>query len=273
MDKVSSNPPDTMNDRYQRQKYIDTSIGSVDQTTHPICQLKYDGIWCCAEVDQSNTVRYFSRNGELKKTEHLPHIPIEPGCYIGELMFGSEWSKEKDRSGLFYMFDLTELRSVCLKNEPYLTRYTRLAELHHSDMLPTRWRLVQNYPTHQSLDIWKLLVESGEYEGLVFRHQANNWHTPLLRAKLEITEDLYIMGYIEGEGRLKGTLGAVRASLSPFGAGPEFVIGGGFTDALRKHIWAHRTQMLGRCFTVTAKKKFKSGLLRHPNFKCWHDEK
>lgn len=261
-----------MSTRYERQKYIDTEFGKVDLVTHPICQLKYDGIWCCAEVDEQRNIRYFSRRGELKKTEHTTK-PIEPGCYIGEFMYGSEWSKEKDRSGRLYVFDFIEHRSTCIKEYHYFERWVKNQHFWKSGMWPEHWHLVQNYPTTDSLDIWKLLVESGEYEGLVFRHPFNTWNEPVLRCKHELTEDLYITGYKEGDGRLRGTLGAVVASYSPVGTGPELVIGGGFTDKQRHHIWAHRVQMLGRCFTVTAKKKFKSGLLRHPNFKCWHDEK
>ena len=258
--------------RYERQNYIDIDLAKVDSAHTPICQLKYDGIWCAAEVHADGKVQYFSRNGSLKKEERtVKQIP--QGLYIGELMFGSEWSKEEDRSGKFYAFDLVETKAGEHKNETYLSRYTRLKDFWSSELLPTHWHLVTNYPTSQSLDIWKLLVESTKFEGMVFRHPADNWHQPLLRSKYELTVDLYINGYTEGEGRLAGTLGAVKASYSPVGIGPELTIGGGFSDRVRKEIWANRSAYVGRCFTVTAKKKFSSGLLRHPNFVGWHQEK
>lgn len=261
-----------MSERYKRQNYLDIPIGQVNQETHPICQLKYDGIWCMAEVDQQRVCRYYSRNGELKLTGIVPQT-TEPGCYVGELMYGSEWSKENDRHGKFYMFDFVEHRSTELKSLTYGERYTRLGDFHRSGMLPKNWHLIQTFPTHQSLDIWRLMVESGDFEGIVFRHPNQVWSDTLLRAKHQITRDLYITGFKEGEKGLAGTLGAVTASYSPLGIGVELTIGGGFTLKLRRDIWQNQDKFLGRCFTVTAKKEFKSGLLRHPNFLEWHADK
>lgn len=258
--------------RYTRQVYRDINIADVDQTTHPICQLKYDGIWCQCDVDTIGTARYFSRNGECKKVEKInPLTP--PGSYIGELMYGSEWSKEMNRSGRFFLFDHIESNYGCHKNLPYQNRYVSLQTLALSHALPNHWHVVPNYPTADSLTIWELLIASGKFEGLVFRDPSDNWHQPLLRSKFELTEDLYITGFVEGEGRLRGTLGAVEASYSPLGIGTTLTIGGGFTDKVRKEIWNNRPTFLGRCFKCTAKKKFKSGLLRHPNFSGWHEEK
>ena len=258
--------------RYQRQKYIDVHIGDVDQTTHPICQLKFDGIWCQCDVDEIGTARYFSRNGECKKIEKLTGI-LPPGSYVGELMFGSEWSKEENRHGKFYLFDHIEDRYGDHRNIPYVDRYVKLQSFALANALPRHWSLINNYPTSDSLTIWNLLVATGKYEGLVFRDPSNNWHQPLLRSKYELTEDLYITGFIEGTGRLTGSLGAVTASYSPLGIGVELTIGGGFSDSLRKQIWKSKAAYLGKCFRCTAKKKFKSGLLRHPNFSGWHQEK
>jgi ATP-dependent DNA ligase len=258
--------------RYSRQKYIDINIADVDQTTHPICQLKYDGIWCQCDVDEIHTARYFSRNGECKKIEKInPLTP--PGSYVGELMYGSEWSKEDQRSGKFYLFDHIEDNYGCHKSLPYIERYIKLQRLFAGNCLPNHWHLTSNYPTSESLTIWNLLVLTEKFEGLVFRHHSDNWNQPLLRSKYELTEDLYITGFIEGTGRLTGSLGAVKASYSPLGIGPELTIGGGFSDNVRRQIWKNQTTFLGRCFECTAKKKFKSGLLRHPNFRKWRDDK
>lgn len=261
-----------MSTRYERQKYIDIAIGDVDQTTHPICQLKFDGIWCLCELDQSGMARYFSRNGELKKTEKL-NTQLPPGAYVGELMYGSEWSKEQNRSGKFFCFDLVEDAYGDLRTMPYIDRYFKVLQFSSTGILPRHWHLVPNYPTSSSLEMWNVLVATEKFEGLVFRSEKDLWARPLLRSKWELTEDLYIAGYEEGAGRLKGSLGAVLCTRSPLGIGQHITIGGGFTDQMRKRIWSDRSGHLGKCLTVTAKKKFKSGLLRHPNFKEWHHEK
>jgi ATP-dependent DNA ligase len=259
-------------DRYSRQNYKDVDIAHVDQTTHPICQLKYDGIWCQCDVDKIGTARYFSRSGECKKVEKIS-ILTPPGSYIGELMFGSEWSKEMNRSGKFFLFDHVEDNYGDHRNLPYITRYMKLAQLLDDQALPSHWFVAPNYPTSDSLAIWNLLVVQGKFEGLVFRHHNDNWHQTLLRAKFELTEDLYITGFVEGTGRLTGSLGALQASYSPLGVGVELTIGGGMTDKLRRDIWKNQSEYLNKCFKCSAKKKFKSGLLRHPNFTGWHLEK
>lgn len=258
--------------RYARQNYVDIDISSVDPFLHPICQLKYDGIWCCCDVDEARNARYYSRNGQLKLTENLSQYGVEPGAYIGELMFGSEWAQDPSRKGKFFVFDQVEHRSVCWKASNYLARYSALTRHLLTFPIP-HWSLVQIFNTTDSLDIWKALVEKELFEGLVFRKWEDPWDVTLFRAKYELTEDLYVIGFEEGEGRLKGSLGSLIASGSKVGLPPLHKIGGGMSDKLRKEIWTSPSRFLGRCFEVTAKKKFASGQLRHPNFKCWRDDK
>ena len=258
--------------RYTRQDYIDVDYATVCPVTYPICQLKYDGIWCGADLYQDRTCEYMSRHGQRKLVEHIQD-PFSSGLYVGELMFGSEWSKEQNREGQLWLFDLLETPQGDHRNEPYIERYARLAYNLQAKTSSSKWNLVINFPTEQILDIWETLVASGHYEGVVFRNPNASWNAVIPRAKFELTEDLYVTGFVEGEGRLRGSLGALKASYSPVGIGPELLIGGGFSDPQRKAIWKNQTECLGRCFIVKAKKKFKSGLLRHPVFAGWHPDK
>lgn len=82
--------------------------------------------------------------------------------------------------------------------------------------------------------------------------------------------DVEIIGFIEGKGRLKNTLGKVQVR------GPEGVItevGSGFTDSERKEIWENRETYQGsiieiRAFEITEKNRFKN-----PSFKCIRHDK
>lgn len=257
--------------RYHRQNYQDIALSSVDPLLHPICQLKYDGIWCLAD-SQSDGVSYFSRHGSLK---HKDNHTSYQGAFIGEFMYGSEWAKEKPgREGQFFVFDMIEDNQADLKNTSYLSRYSRLQDIFLSGLLPQNFQLVSNFPTTSAIDIWHHLIDTQEFEGLVFRNPLDLWDTTLPRAKYSLTKDLYICGFEEGKtGKNISNLGALICTESPVGVGVQHIIGGGLTDKQRRDIWQNQSDYLGRCITVEAKKVFRSGQLRHPQFKNFHLEK
>jgi len=250
-----------------RQDYRDITLTQIPHD-HDICQLKYDGIWCAAHV-QMRTVNYVSRNGLIKRTDH--NVVIPDGVYIGELMFGSEWAQDPTRKDKFFLFDCLEFNKTNLKDQPYQLRYTMLQHALNMSLHP-HWSLVANYSTSEADNIWTLVVDPGHYEGMVFRNSHHSWNTTILRAKKEITTDLVILGYVAGQGRLTGCLGALVCA-RPNNLYQEITVGGGMTDQLRKQIWTNQDQFLGRTIRVTAKKIFASGLLRHPNFHSFHDDK
>ncbi len=258
--------------RYQRQDYVDTTIDQVNHITHPICQLKYDGIWCMADVDLTST-RYYSRHGSLKREDQRGGYY---GSFVGELMFGSEWCKEyHEREGLFYVFDLIEDHQADLKNTPYIERYARLVRILEAGLLPPNFQLVSNYSTlADSMAMWQSLVKPGHYEGLVFRHPQSVWDCVVPRAKFTFTRDLYIVDFEEGKtGRNIGRLGSFICTESPLGIGTRHTIGGGIPDKLRIDVWENPDRYRGKCITVEARKQFESGLLRHANFIGFHKEK
>lgn len=191
-----------------------------------------------------------------------------PGFYIGEFMYGSEWAQEEGRKGKLYLFDVIEIMSVSLQSEPYFARYARLEQ--QRNLLPPHWHIVSNYPTTSAAAIWDNLVATQKFEGLVFRNPADPWDVRLLRAKLELTIDLTVMGFQRGNGKHSESLGALLATDSN---GIEHTVGGGLTDKLRREIWADKSAFIGRVFVCKFKKTFRSGQLRHPNFAGWHLEK
>ena len=185
-------------------------------------------------------------------------------------MYGSEWSTQENRSGKLFLFDITELKGADLTREPYHQRYARLQALRAEGRLPEGWAVIANYPTLQIDSIWSNLVESGKFEGVVFRHPNDLWSAEILRAKLSLTVDLRIVDFEEGKGRLAGCLGAIIAIDRN---GLTHTIGGGLSDKLRKAIWSNRQHYLGKVIIVEAKKQFASGQLRHPNFLDFHPDK
>lgn len=78
----------------------------------------------------------------------------------------------------------------------------------------------------------------------------NIWDAPyefkrtnsLLKVKKMSTVDLEIVGYEEGSGRLSGTLGAI---LVRYKNGNIVKVGSGFSDDIRKEIWANQSKYFG----------------------------
>lgn len=82
------------------------------------------------------------------------------------------------------------------------------------------------------------------------------------------TLDGRIIGFEEGEKKLKGTLGAIVVQLE---SGIVCKAGSGFDDGLRNAIWANPDDYLGRCVELECKERYESGVPRQPIFKCFRD--
>jgi DNA ligase-1 len=110
----------------------------------------------------------------------------------------------------------------------------------------------------------------------------NIWDAPyefkrtnsLLKVKKMSTVDLEIVGYEEGSGRLSGTLGAI---LVRYKKGNVVKVGSGFSDDIRKEIWANQSKYFGtvceiQYFEETA--NADGGIsLRFPIFKDFRPDK
>jgi DNA ligase-1 len=90
----------------------------------------------------------------------------------------------------------------------------------------------------------------------------------LQKVKKMKTLDLEIIGFLEGEGRLAGTLGAI---LVRYKDGNTVKVGSGFTDDLRKEIWTHQADWLGAICEIqyfeTTKNDAGGESLRFPVYK------
>jgi ATP-dependent DNA ligase len=185
-------------------------------------------------------------------------------------MYGSEWSTQENRSGRLYLFDVTELKGSGLTNQSYLERHNALTRLRNERAFPDTWQIIANYPTLQIDSIWSNLVESGKFEGVVFRNPLDLWNVDILRAKLSLTYDHRIIDFEEGKDGNAGSLGAF-VTVDSFGV--THSIGGGITKKLRQDVWKNKEYYRGKIIIVEAKKKFASGQLRHPNFVDFHPDK
>lgn len=94
----------------------------------------------------------------------------------------------------------------------------------------------------------------------------------LLKMKVMQSCDLKIIGFEEGQGRLKNTLGKLICDYKGF----ELGVGSGFSDELRNEIWNNQNKYLGcvaeiQYFEETHNDKNELSL-RFPVFKCMREE-
>jgi hypothetical protein len=229
--------------------------------------------------------RLMTRQG--KEYTGLDHIIKDLNKYIGTEMFvdgelvyknkeglsdseafqkgtGIAMSKGTDKTDLklviFDMFPLDEFWQGQSK-EPYSTRKERYID-------PLFKKLRMNYEGGKSnisvvpmyyngydhSEIWKWLdyAEENDIEGVII-----NLDTPyeckrtknLIKVKKFYTYDLEVVGVEEGDGRNKGTLGALVVRYK----NNTVNVGSGFTDAERKSIWQNKDDIIGRVIEV----KFK----------------
>ena len=90
-----------------------------------------------------------------------------------------------------------------------------------------------------------------------------------LKLKPELSKDLAIEAFFEGNGRLEGTLGGV---IVKHGA-VSVRVGAGFTDRQREKIWRKQKFYAGKIVEVTYQEETEAGSLRHPRFKTFRFDK
>ena len=264
------------------------------EKTNPdiIITQKYDGVRCVA-IHDKNGVKLFSRQGKPIEglhdlEEQLLWLPF--GCYDGELLLNKDNipskdlyretvtvinSKDQDKKNIvFNIFDTCEIKEFengyCAA--PCIERKKVIQEL-EEQMKPDWWKSVPIlYYGKYDKDIVQQELNKQialEHEGVMVNianapYEAKRTKN-ILKVKAMQDCDLKIIGFEEGTGKNKGTLGAIIVDYKGF----EVRVGSGFTDQDREYFWANQNELLGRVITVqyfeeTTNKKDNSLSLRFP---------
>ncbi len=264
------------------------------EKTNPdiIITQKYDGVHCVAIHDKSG-VKLFSRQGKPIEglhdlEEQLLWLPF--GCYDGELLLNKDNipskdlyretvtvvnSKDQDKKDIvFNIFDTCEIKEFengyC--SAPCIERKKVIQEL-EEQMKPDWWKSVPilyygKYDkdiVQQELNKQIALEHEGVMVNIANAPYEGKRTKNVLKVKAMQDCDLKIIGFEEGTGKNKGTLGAVIVDYKGF----KVRVGSGFTDQDREYFWANQNELLGRVITVqyfeeTTNKKDNSLSLRFP---------
>lgn len=250
------------------------------------------GIRAVAKVRDRN-VEIFSRQG--KPIEGLKDIEeelkeLEDGFYDGELLLNKENIPSKDlyretvqvvnskneykNNIVFNIFDYIPLNDFvigyskmnCLDRKRFV--YEELRKIEPDWLKPVELLYHGKYDkriVQQELDKQIALEHEGVMVNLANAAYEGKRTKNILKVKAMQDCDLKIIGFEEGTGKNKGTLGAIIVDYKGF----EVKVGSGFTDQDRDYFWNNQKELLGRVITVqyfeeTTNKKDNSLSLRFP---------
>jgi ATP-dependent DNA ligase len=118
------------------------------------------------------------------------------------------------------------------------------------------------------------LMWSKDAEGIILKDVESHYawgkrNASLMKIKEELTLDLMVVGMVEGEGKYKGTLGALQV----MGQKRKIHTISGMTDEQRQVWWHSPPLIVGSVVEVKAMKVLDDGSLREPRFKHVRHEK
>jgi ATP-dependent DNA ligase len=269
-------------------------------------ELKSDGSRCIAYCS-TDGVRLMSRNG----SQYLGLVDLEDSlqseCFDGvvldgELVFDTTKadrtkgngiitkavkgtiSLEEQKGVVFQVWDVIPTESYTEKGKYTLDNDTRyellsqvvsLADKHNVQIIP---RTVVN-SLDEAREVFQRYVNQG-YEGIILKNTKGTWadkRSPdLVKFKEELFADLKVVGYYEGEGKIKGMLGGLCLE-SACGV-VKTNVGSGLTEKQREVLWNNRFDLLDTIVEVkynglTEDKKTKQKSLFLPIFIRFREDK
>ena len=258
---------------YKPEKFKPGMLGSV----------KLDGLRCLYAGGKC-----YTRNGNrIAGVEHIEKAlksnsfgDLDGEILIPEMTFDQSTGQIRSRNGSpdakYFVFGSLET------GRPFSDVYRGLKEqferrhLSTSIAAPTTITLVEHTPLRTAREVQaacKAAIAAG-YEGLMLKtpdhyYQPGKRSSDWLKLKPELSKDLAIEAFFEGNGRLEGTLGGVIVKHGSV----SVRVGAGFTDRQREKIWRKQKFYAGKIVEVTYQEETEAGSLRHPRFKTFRFDK
>lgn len=248
---------------------------------------KLDGLRCLVFV-QGGEVSFYSRNGlEFDSLNHLAEqfITLANGrdmVYDGEAISGTflhsvSAIRTKGKPALdatIHVFDGMSLEDFKSQNgtDGYHARYSKLQNAWvngpNVNLLPhyqvnSLEEIMTHYQNFRDMDLEGAIVKL--HDSLYRFGRTKDW----MKIKASETHDLEVTGFVEGQGKYTGTLGALVVDFR----GVPVNVGTGLSDDLREFLWHRRQQYLHTVIEVEAHEITPDGSLRHPRFIRFREDK
>ena len=252
------------------------------EPNNPVVQEKVDGYRLLIHISEDSTKAFSRRSNDV--TESLPElqeIDWPDGEYIVDCEVLAETGSYADTSKrigrkaenidrdvemTFQLFDLVYQNSD-ISARPYNKRYNRLCKF--ADYVDdSRVNVLEvTDDIEQALDN---AIAQGN-EGIIVKdntapYEYGKRSTYWQKRKLDAnTVDCVVSGFVEGDGRLTGTLGKIELETSD-GVSIGYS-GSGFSDEQRDKIWNNKDEWFGRVVEIEARGLGTGDNLRMPIFK------
>ena len=227
------------------------------------------------DLNKAGLSKYFV-DGELIR-KNVDNLSDGENFRIGTGIINSDAESKEEIK--FVIFDLVPAEEY--KSKKFTTKYSKRKQ----DLLLLQEKIKENnlqnieivpmfYEGTDQTQIMKWLDYAVEHgmEGCMINKDkpyAAKRTTDLIKVKRFSEYDLEVVDVLEGDGRLKGTLGALVVAYK----GNTVNVGSGYTDEDRAYLWAHKDELIGRVIAVKFKEETqdkKTGLysLQFPIYVC-----
>ena len=256
---------------------------------------KYDGVRCFTQIRDGKIIMKSRQNkvfeGLVDIKNAIANLGLDNVCLDGEILaIDSPYetvykdtmkivsTKDEEKHGVKYMlFDIIPLSEFDNKEGKmkYSDRRAWLDTIKESKFINVAPIL------YKGTDIDEVLKVLDECRGNGAEGCMTNTDKPyefkrsktLQKLKVMSTCDLRVIGFEEGDGKLKGTLGKIICNYKGFDLG----VGSGFSEAMRDEIWNNQDKYLGKISEIQYFEETNNdegGLsLRFPVFKQWRFDK
>jgi len=171
----------------------------------------------------------------------------------------------------FTLWDIASYDGKNISRLPYEERRVILEEVTKKHGLQVASRVKITSETQLQKFYHRSLAAHGE--GIVLKHREQDYYGdnhPMIKMKASQTDDLEIVGFTEGEGRLAGR--AVGALICQVPCG-SVNVGSGMSDSLRRWFWENKDKAIGGIVEVIYMEPTETGSLRAPRFSRIHPSK
>ncbi len=204
--------------------------------------------------------RYYSRTGKAlnisealaKEIKSIRRYLVNI-CLDGELyrhgvplgcIVGNAKSLKTHRNDVDLQFHFFDLADACLGTSQRMSKLRKIPQTKRIRRVP-----VQVANNDQDISSWLDHYVKQGYEGIMVRsfdsHYQQRRSSNLLKEKPWLYTQAQVVGFVEGKGKYKAMLGAMKIVGVENGTAYRANLGGGFNDAERHRLWKNRFSLAG----------------------------
>ena len=256
---------------------------------------KYDGVRCFTQIRDGKIIMKSRQNkvfeGLVEIVSAIADLGLDNVCLDGELLaIDSPYetvykdtmkivsTKDEEKHGVKYMlFDIIPLSEFDNKEGKmkYSDRRAWLNTIKESRFINVAPILYKGTDIDEVLKVLDECRSNGAEGCMTNTDKPYEFKRSKTLQKLKVmsTCDLRVIGFEEGDGKLKGTLGKIICNYKGFDLG----VGSGFSEAMRDEVWNNQDKYLGKISEIQYFEQTNNdegGLsLRFPVFKQWRFDK